>query len=255
MASFHLAKAQDKQYQEIEELNQSAHDRYMARARRGIEANPNSVSPWEKKNILDYHRKQQETSDLRAHELEMLQQQGKNELDVAEQKKLGMIGQGSEAAKANANATVEAAKIDSETKKYGFDMQSIIEDRHDRTKLTEAEKRMESEKGIADAKNETEKSIAERKSETEKAIAQINQQTALAQQAMDKYKVDAATAREVAKIEAQKAGKSKEDRITIIKQAQSNGQIDVNTAMKMIEEIEKEGSAETSSPGLDRWKR
>ena len=249
MASFHLAKAQNKQYDEIEELNQSAHDRFMARSRRFIEANPNAVSPWEKKNILDYHRKQQEMQKLRVHELLMLEQQGKNEIGLAEQKKLGMIGQGSEAAKYNSEANFKIAELDAATKKAGFDTQERIETGRNNTTLTEIEKKIAGDKDIAQTQADAQKSVAETKANAEKAIAEANQQTALAQQAMIKYKIDQNAAQNVVKIQQQLQGKDKQLKVSIINHAVANGRLDPNAAIQMIDEIDASSSGSGNNTG------
>jgi len=135
--------------------NDAWHEANMrARARR-LEAraeiartDPGRFSPFERNALLGLqHTKQgdiplvdrQERGVLRQHELNMLQQQGKNELAVAEQKRFGMREQGRDAAEwgfkgeevkaktgltqaeLDATAKTRIAELDTEAKKYGAD--------------------------------------------------------------------------------------------------------------------------------------
>ena len=75
---------------------------------------------------------------LRAHELEILKRQGDNDFRVAEQKRLGMKEQGADAAGLNAEAT-----------KYGWDKQLEVEREPQKGGLTLAEKQIASQERIA----------------------------------------------------------------------------------------------------------
>ena len=75
---------------------------------------------------------------LRAHELEVLKRQGDNDFRVAEQKRLGMREQGADAAGLNAEAT-----------KYGWDKQLEVERERQKGGLTLAEKQIASQERIA----------------------------------------------------------------------------------------------------------
>ena len=75
---------------------------------------------------------------LRAHELEVLKQQGDNDFRVAEQKRLGMREQGADAAGRNAEAT-----------KYGWDKQLEMEQERQKGGLTLAENQIASQERIA----------------------------------------------------------------------------------------------------------
>ena len=75
---------------------------------------------------------------LRAHELEVLRQQGDNDFRVAQQKRLGMKEQGADAAGLNAEAT-----------KYGWDKQLEVERERQKGGLTLAEKQIASQERIA----------------------------------------------------------------------------------------------------------
>lgn len=75
---------------------------------------------------------------LRAHELEILKRQGDNDFRVAEQKRLGMKEQGADAAGLNAEAT-----------KYGWDKQLEVERERQKGGLTLAEKQIASQERIA----------------------------------------------------------------------------------------------------------
>ena len=75
---------------------------------------------------------------LRAHELEVLRQQGDNDFRVAQQKRWGMREQGADAAGLNAEAT-----------KYGWDKQLEVERERQKGGLTLAEKQIASQERIA----------------------------------------------------------------------------------------------------------
>ena len=75
---------------------------------------------------------------LRAHELEVLKRQGDNDFRIAEQKRLGMREQGADAAGLNAEAT-----------KYGWDKQLEVEQERQKGGLTLAEKQIASQERIA----------------------------------------------------------------------------------------------------------
>ena len=75
---------------------------------------------------------------LRAHELEVLKRQGDNDFRIAEQKRLGMREQGADAAGLNAEAT-----------KYGWDKQLEVERERQKGGLTLAEKQIASQERIA----------------------------------------------------------------------------------------------------------
>lgn len=75
---------------------------------------------------------------LRAHELEVLKQQGDNDFRVAQQKRWGMREQGADAAGLNAEAT-----------KYGWDKQLEVEQERQKGGLTLAEKQIASQERIA----------------------------------------------------------------------------------------------------------
>lgn len=75
---------------------------------------------------------------LRAHELEVLKRQGDNDFRIAEQKRLGMREQGANAADLNAEAT-----------KYGWDKQLEVEQERQKGGLTLAEKQIASQERIA----------------------------------------------------------------------------------------------------------
>lgn len=259
---FRNAQQENDWENEKARLNADAHERAMARRRRTLEISPGAGSPWEYKALVGDYRQQRDANNFRAHEMKMLDQQGKNELAVAEQKKLGMIGQGADAANHNANATVEAAKVEAEAKKYGFDTQKEIESGHDATALTTTEKKMSGEQSIATTQAEAHKSVAETKAEAEKKIAEANQQTALAQQAMTKYKIDSAAAQNVAKMQQQIQGKDSQSKVAIIKQAVANGQLDPNAALQMIDEINGNASNTGNNTGssaaprpMGKWAR
>ena len=84
--------------------NDAWHEANMRARRRRLEsraeiamADPGRFSPFERNALIEW-RKRNEPDALRQHELNMLQQQGKNELAVAEQKRFGMREQGRDAA-------------------------------------------------------------------------------------------------------------------------------------------------------------
>ena len=119
-------------------------DVFSAARQRRINANrdiaasdPGRFSAFETRSLLGLQHTQggdiarndiDERSNLRQHELDMLKQTGENEFKVAEQKRLGMKEQGSNAAGLNAEAT-----------KYGWNKQLKMEQKRQEG-LTEREK-------------------------------------------------------------------------------------------------------------------
>ena len=119
-------------------------DVFSAARQRRINANrdiaasdPGRFSAFETRSLLGLQHTQggdiarndiDERSNLRQHELDMLKQTGENEFKVAEQKRLGMKEQGSNAAGLNAEAT-----------KYGWNKQLEMEQKRQEG-LTEREK-------------------------------------------------------------------------------------------------------------------
>jgi len=100
--------------------NDAWHEANMRARRRRLEsraeiamADPGRFSPFERNALIEW-RKRNEPDALRQHELNMLQQQGKNELAVAEQKRFGMAEQGRDAARIAADA-----KIDENKRRFG----------------------------------------------------------------------------------------------------------------------------------------
>jgi len=125
--------------------NDAWHEANMRARRRRLEsraeiamADPGRFSPFERNALIDW-RNRNEPERLREHEIAMLQQQGKNEFAVAEQKRLGMREQGRDAAEwgfkgeevkaktgltqaeLDATAKTRIAELDTEAKKYGAD--------------------------------------------------------------------------------------------------------------------------------------
>lgn len=110
-------------------------DVYNAARRRRLEsqnltalADPGRYAP----QVYRQAKQWEDESNLRAHERKMLEQQGANELAVAEQKRFGMKEQGMDAAGIAAKtelakaeeewgARKSIAQTDAETKRYGFD--------------------------------------------------------------------------------------------------------------------------------------
>ena len=117
-------------------------------ANRAIAASdPGRFSAFETRSLLGLQhtqggdipmRDRQEREGLRAHELEVLKRQGDNDFRVAEQKRLGMREQGADAAGLNAEAT-----------KYGWDKQLEVEQERQKGGLTLAEKQIASQERIA----------------------------------------------------------------------------------------------------------
>lgn len=94
----------EERNRQLEEAAIAAHERAMARRARFVESNPNAVSPQERASVMQWKHNQGLTgreSALQQHEMEMLKQHGVNDFRVAEQKRLGMKEQGSDAAEAN----------------------------------------------------------------------------------------------------------------------------------------------------------
>lgn len=106
---------------------------------------------------------------LRAHELEVLKQQGDNDFRVAEQKRLGMREQGADAAGLNAEAT-----------KYGWDKQLEMEDKR-QSGLTEREKMIgDREKGIEEIRGKNAQAVANINADSAYDVADRQGQTAVA---------------------------------------------------------------------------
>ena len=97
-------------------------------------ADPGRYAPSVRQEALEWQR----NGGLRAHELEVLKRQGDNDFRVAEQKRLGMREQGANAAGLNAEAT-----------KYGWDKQLEVEQERQKGGLTLAEKQIASQERIA----------------------------------------------------------------------------------------------------------
>ena len=103
-----LARARKQQFEH--EIRQNAHDRFMQGRRNFIEANPNAVSPQERNLVLGYATDRQRDDARFAHEQNMLDRRAAADVEMAKQRAQGMIGQGSEAARANAMATITSAE-------------------------------------------------------------------------------------------------------------------------------------------------
>lgn len=103
-----LARARGQQFEH--EIRQNAHDRFMQGRRNFIEANPNAVSPQERNLVLGYATDRQRDDARFAHEQNMLDRRAAADVEMAKQRARGMIGQGSKAAEANANATITIAE-------------------------------------------------------------------------------------------------------------------------------------------------
>lgn len=144
LASYEQAEldAQNRRNDRIAGAVQSAHERFMQGRRNFMESNPNAVSNFERKAVLGRAQDLEDRSSLRDHEMRMLEQTGKNEVAVAEQKKLGMIGQGRDAAQANANATIKSSENNLAGKKYEVDASQAIAKDRNATELTIAEKKI-----------------------------------------------------------------------------------------------------------------
>ena len=102
----------------------SARQRRLASQNMTALTDPGRYAPQVYKQAKQWH----DQGGLRAHELDMLKQQGENEFKIAEQKRLGMREQGADAAGHNAEAT-----------KYGWDKQLEVEQERQKG-LTEREK-------------------------------------------------------------------------------------------------------------------
>ena len=103
-----LARARGQQFEH--EIRQNAHDRFMQGRRNFIEANPNAVSPQERNLVLGYATDRQRDDARFAHEQNMLDRRAAADVEMARQRAAGMVGQGSEAAKANADASITSAE-------------------------------------------------------------------------------------------------------------------------------------------------
>ena len=137
------------------EMENAAHERHMRRRQNFIESNPGAVSPWERQAIVGRAQAVDDRSKLMTHEMDMLQQRGRNDFQVAQERTRGLRGQGVEAAKVRAEADTEAARInaaslerragiEAEWRKHAADQEAAW--RSEQTKLG-----LEGEKYKADA--------------------------------------------------------------------------------------------------------
>jgi len=113
MASYFWQDKQDERNEELAERAAAAHERRMRSRSRFIEGNPGAVSPQERAGVMQWQQNQGLTgreSALQQHEMDMLKQHGENDFRVAEQKRLGMKEQGSDAAEANGRWGLEIEK-------------------------------------------------------------------------------------------------------------------------------------------------
>lgn len=102
----------------VADLQNAAHERFVQRRTNFIESNPNAVSASERASFLGRRRHLEDEDRLRAHELKMLEQTGKNAEAVESKKTEGVIGAAAataEAAKYTADANKEAALKKAET--------------------------------------------------------------------------------------------------------------------------------------------
>lgn len=149
-------------------------------------ADPGRFSPFERKALIDW-RNRNEPNALRQHELNMLQQKGKDEIAVAEQKRFGMKEQGADAAEwgfkgkevegeyglkqheIDAAAKTNVATIEAGASKYGAD------------RVSEASK---SQHGYFDEKGvyHPGSNVAAAKAQAEAAAAEKEQKRALEEQ-------------------------------------------------------------------------
>ena len=97
------------------EMENAAHERHMRRRQNFIESNPGAVSPWERQAIVGRAQAVDDRNRLMTHEMDMLEQRGRNDFAVAGERTRGLVGQGAEAAKVRAEADKEAARINAES--------------------------------------------------------------------------------------------------------------------------------------------
>lgn len=110
--------------QERQEAFNAAHDRFMQNRAHSIEADPNSVSPQERRSTLDYMRQREAEDRMRAHERGMLRDRIRGDVRIAEEKHRGMEGQGMEAARVNAEASMRNADQEATTRWYLADKEA-----------------------------------------------------------------------------------------------------------------------------------
>ena len=131
-------------------------------------ADPGRYAPSVRQEALEWQR----TGGLRAHELEVLRQQGDNDFRVAQQKRWGMREQGADAAGLNAEAT-----------KYGWDKQLEMEQERQKGGLTLAEKQIASQERIAGMEHGTIGPDGKVTPGSRERVATITGQSAVQQQA------------------------------------------------------------------------
>ena len=126
---------------------------------------PGRYAPQVYKQAKQWH----DQGGLRAHELDMLKQQGENEFKVAKQKRLGMKEQGADAADHNAEAT-----------KYGWNKQLEMEENRQRG-LTEREKMIgDREEKLEEVRGKNAKDVATINADSAYYVADRQGKTAVA---------------------------------------------------------------------------
>ena len=94
---------------QIAALTAAARERRLASRSHFVTMNPGAVSPQERASLAQERLTGRESA-LQQHEMDMLKQHGENDFRVAEQKRLGMKEQGSDAAEANGRWGLEIEK-------------------------------------------------------------------------------------------------------------------------------------------------
>ena len=191
-----------------------AHERRMASRARFIEGNPNAVSPQERASVMQWQHNQGLTgreSALQQHEMNMLKQRGAIDLGVAEQKRLGMKEQGSDAAEANGRLGLEIEKqrggsaLSLEEKKIAG--QKEIAEIDAGVKKHEIDTR---HKGILDT-NDANVEIEEMRGKTAAEIARENREAAAAEAEKRRQEGAQATANKNAQAQEERIRKTMQD--------------------------------------------
>ena len=265
------AEMNDMRNAAVEELQDSAHRRRMNRMADFAESNPNAMAPSQTRHFLGWRHNQGTTGredELHGQRMAMLELESKTRLGEAEAKKLGSIGQGSEAAKLNK----EAAEIESNNKlQLGLKTLETNQQMKDaelaamkemeqgklqlgRETLDSEERRAELQHGYVD-----EKTGMRVEGSAERAAAKQAEAAAAAQLArgeVEKYKADA---QREARISAARTAIEKaqgSDKAGLIKKMIETGQITKEEAIEMLnEDVESASGDGGKVQKTSKWAR
>ena len=245
---------QDRYEQKLAAQRNAAHERFMESRRNFAEANPNAMSPQERRQIMFGNA--EDKGGLMMHEKEMLREKNAGELAVAQEKRAGMREQGSDAAAANAEAAQRTAEIEWAGRKGIAEMEAdskrYIADKDAETKTHIADKDFEGKRYGYD----TQFDIAEQQG---KDNLEIEKQKGKDAQAL--AETQGGTAERVAATQAQ-AQAEKQNTPKVMSEAdeskaardlvkQSNGRLSYEQALAQV----RAGKGGSGSGGLSKYRK